>query len=604
MSRHKFSKSISDFSTLRDAISFIKQQAYDLKIIQTDKNLIQQKSNFTTNKLHKTSRDYSNDYNDETANFEETLPVSKARLRSQSPKDLSETTNRSINNKIFSDRNKQFNYNVRGPEEKQTIMQEEYKAILEELKDLKHRSDQAQQAVLDSRDLVYKRQKQVEKVESFLDESKNQNRILQAQNENLLEKITTLNDENKYLSRQLQRSDEKVSELEEKHRTLSQKNMHEITEHNSFLRSFDILKNKYEELQAKYNTKIVKEKNNKSAEDEYAARLSNMEVQVEGLRGLLEQKDNELYRRKKIIVELEKKIGGESSIQGAVAKALTLIDEKVVDLSIDEAVDDVHTNELFEKIVAQNKKIFNLRETEATAREQYFYREKKVEAILKENEELRGQTERLARDNEELQKEKSQIVEELVKEKENTEMKSSRDFENLTSALSENEKKFEEALESKEDEVFDLLQEKETLKNRINDLEKEGKKLKKKLLVSMEESSLQKRKLGGINSIITTFLKVFLNLLTKFRALRQQKVFLIRYFWEYQTLKQSLIDMQLIRSNPVPDPNKSSKNTNLIIKRFKKATFVVRVAVRLWSSQKGERDDDRERCRRYIRVHF
>ena len=590
MSRYQPSPIVSDLTNLPEAITYIKQQIYDLKLLNNDNKLKSEQIIILTEKLQEAEYDLSN-YRDKVSELEDNFASSKKKYQSRYEADQEELLRLQKNNETLSQTNRQLKNHVNDLEESQHTSQEEYKGILEEIKELQHRSNQAQQAMIDSRELLNRKQEELDETRRVMEEAKNQGRILRSQNEEVLERILNITNENVNLDKLLQNNEKRLMELEEKHKAFNQVHMEEMTEYNGLKHSFDSLKRSYDELKYDYNNRLAEHKQDRAQVKAHATRLNDMEGQIERLQKLLEQKDDELCKKKKTLVELEHKAQkGELTTEVMITKALSLIEDKTIELNTREEIDSASMKELLEKIIVQNRRLADLKEAEAAAREEFFYGEKELTKLAKENGELRQKNEELMGGYEELEREMKQIVEGFMKEKQELQGKVGKDLENLTSILCDSEKKFEKALESKEDEVLDLLEEREKLRDRIADLERGIKELKGKLLVTVEDASLQKGKLGRISCVIATFVRVFMNLLTKYRALGKQKDFLTKYFWEYQTLKQSLVDIQLLKAHT---DGRYSQNEGLkAIKKFKRAILVVRTVVKLRRSQKKRRNNN------------
>jgi len=295
--------------------------------------------------------------------------------------------------------------------------------------------------------------------------------------------------------------------------------------------------------------------------------------------------------RKEIIEAGELMEQREETLEASMKRVITLLDEGEIEIDYEGDAALIYNetiHELMSKIVQTNKVIRDAAERQEVCEEEYKYLEKELADLAGEKEELMGTYEELAQNYEALDARYKELEEFSVNEKQELHAKFDEEIEKMADLLNNAEQRAQEVLQGKEQEIVELLEEQERYKDHFTGQEVGIRDYKDKYLSLAEETTLQKARIEKISYVLATFLKIFVNLLVRFKTLANHKEFLGNYFWQYRNLKQKLIELNLVDS----EIGALQVRPDSPVNKFRRAVIMVRTIVRLRKLSRKNKDDN------------
>jgi len=208
----------SRIESLEEAHQTIKRQTYDLKLLNNDNKLKDQQINILKAKF-KEIENTSHEFQSQIFLLEKTLSNCEEQSRLQSEVNHNQITKLSIANDSLSQTNHDLQQRIKVLESQQKLSKEGLGEVLQEIQELRLRSNKSQQAILDTRDILYKKQKELADTEMALLNTRNENEELRRKIEDLRMKLLEANNETENLKKMIKekgREGEIYSKVNEK----------------------------------------------------------------------------------------------------------------------------------------------------------------------------------------------------------------------------------------------------------------------------------------------------------------------------------------------------------------------------------------------------
>jgi len=623
--------------TLEEAQHIIKRQAYDLKLLSSDAKVKDQQLQILKAKfkeIEATSQEFQN----QIYILEKSLITTEEHSKIQAELNLNQITKLSLANDTLSQTNQDLQHRIKTLEYQQKQSKEGLGEVLQEIHELRIRSNKSQQAILDTRDILYKKQKELADAEMALLNTRNENEELRKRVEELRARLIEISGENDGLRRTVkgydreeeihtrtseelvvlrkaynkeqaeysalrhshdllklknEKEQKEYSAMKQNHQVLKSKYEKEQAEYSAMKHSHELLKLKYDDLKHEYDSKVIEGDQNESYLTSMDMKVESQNKQLDKYKSIIQQRDNEIAKMRKEIIEAgELMEQREETLEASIRRAITLLDEQEVEIDYEGDAALIYNetiHELMNKIVQTNKVVKDAAERQEVCEEEYKYLEKELADLAGEKEELMGQYEELVQNYEALETRYKELEEFSVNEKQELHAKFDEEIEKMADLLNNAEQKAQEVLQGKEQEILELLEEREKMSEHFAGQEHGIKDYKDKFLALAEESTLQKARIEKISYVLATFLKIFVNLLVRFKALANHKEFLNNYFWQYRSLKQKLIELNLIDSELGA---LQMRTVDSPVSKFRRAGTIVRTLIRLRKLSRKNKDDN------------
>ena len=567
--------------TLIEALSIIKQQAYQFKLLDHDNKIKDQTIDILKGKIKEMEKTIP-EYQNQVALLEESLNDYRQEFHLKVQAELIQNQKLIEANERLLLEKEQLENKVKVVEEEKNISKESFQEIYDEIQELRLRSSRAQQAILDTRDMLYKKQNELVETETKLIKS-------ELEKEELYEKTKLLSKENEELVKII---GGKVNEMEEfikineGYKALQKAYEQELSNISSLNEAHEQLKRKHEGLVCDFDLKALEVKQQEANVKNQTVKIEGLQKQVDKLKAIITQKDTEISKLNQDIAKNGEIIKEEEAkLALSIQRAIELI--KAQEIEFDHKVekksiynDAMH--KLMQSIVEQNRQLVDLREAHVVEESEYQYLEKMITELGTEKEEFFKNHTELLQNYEELERRFQEAQEASVQEKNELHVKFEKELENMISLVNNADIRVKEELAKKDDEIYELLQDQKNAKMYVESQEKIMKEMKDKFMSFIEDANFHKGRFEKVSFVLATFLKIFVNLLMKFKTLASQKSFLSQYYLQYKTLKDKLAEMHLIDSQ--------TQKEKTVIQKFKKTVLVIRAALRIKKLEERHKD--------------
>ena len=570
--------------TLIEALAIIKQQAYQFKLLTNDHKIKDQTIDILKDKIKEMEQAIS-DYQEQISLLEEGVNEYRQEFQSKVKGEIIQNQKLlEINERLVNEK-KQLEEKIKAVENEKNISKASFKEIYDEIQELRIRSSRASQAIMDTRDTLYKKQNELTEMEMKLnhaiaqkDSMNDKNNFLFKENEELLKIIEGRNSEM-----------EEYIKMSEEYKALQKAYDQELANLTALKQSNEEWKRKHDKLECDLEVKGLEIKQQEANVKNQTVKIEGLQKQVEKLKVIITQKDSDISKLNEDIAKGEKVIKEEEEkLTMSIQRAIDLIKAEVIEFDHKVEKKSIYNDamhKLMQSIVEQNRQVVNLREAEVVEEAEYQYLERMITELGREKEEFIKNHVEVLRNYEELEKRFQEMENVSVQEKHDIHMKFEKELEKMISMVKNADLKAQEELTSKNDEIDELVEQQNRLKEEIELQESIMKEMKDKFVGLIEEASSHKARFDKVSFVLGAFLKVFVNLLTRFKTLTNQKDFLSQYYLQYSTLKEKLAKMHLI------DSIAQNPKEKTVLQRFKNVVLVIKAANRLKKAEENNRDD-------------
>ena len=579
-----YDSNLNSSRSFSDAQSTIKQQIYQIKLLTSDNQIKTQQLDIVKEKV-KELEDSASIYKKQIANLEGKLKLydQELKLKLQTTEEKSIKMNQ--NNQYLYKKAQQLQSRVKELEEKNKGSEQEFIRSASEVESMRRKLADMGEQLERSKE---KRKRKEEEVERLMESQKQ----LSSENNDLNYSIQQLNQENERLSRQIEDNDiqiRKLTAIQQQYHEMKISYDNEFAESRALKQSYDLLKQKYDDVYYNYNLVLVNKQEEEAENEENKMKIIDLEQELKHLQTVLSQKDKETLRLNEETRDLHHHLK-ETDIQfeTEIKRIVNLIDGQTTSFDYETSGDSVATRLLIENIIRQNREMVRLGERYKGLSQDSKELKMNLTRLTDEKNSLKNANEEAAKENELLRNRLQATIAESVQSVNLAQSSFEERMQEMANRQREMEAQFNEQLQQKESEILYFQELLNNTKDKLHKVEEdrdgaieflreqeaEIKEFKAKFFHIAEETNIQKNRLNITAYVITSMLKVLFNLLSKFENLVQQKAFLVPYFNQYGKIKEKLISMQLT------SPSIRGDNS-AIYDRFRRVVLTVVAAIRL-----------------------
>ena len=569
-----------------DNQSTVKQQLYQIKLLTSDNQIKTQQLDILKEKI-KELEDYNTIYKKQLNNMEGKLKLydQEFKLKVQSSDD--KTLRLSQSNQHLYKKIQQFQTKVVELEEKSRGSDNELSRAISENESLRRRL-----ADMDD-ELEKTKEKKKRKTDEF-EKLSSSHRQTMSENQDLNHTANQLASENEKLLRMIEENElqlKKYSNIQQQYQELKSMYENEFAESRALRQSYDLLKQKYDEVYYNYNVTLISRREDESESENAKARVFDLEQNLQQLQDEHAQKGKQASELIEVARDLEHQLKDRDiKFETEIKRIVTLLDGQTTSFEYNNKDESVATQLLVENIIRQNKEFIRITEKLKATMQDLKELKMNVNRLNDEKGDLKSNLEELSRENDSLAARLQSTVQESIQNINVAQSGFEDRIQDMMHIQKETDERFNEQLQLKETEIIylqDLVsstkdklrkveQDRDSTLDFLKDQEGEIKEFKTKFFQIAEETSHQKNRINVITFVLVSLLKAFFNLLYKFDGLVHQKAFLMPYFSQYERIRQKLTDMQLT----APKPGSGRENSG-IYERFRKVVLTVIAAARL-----------------------